>query len=243
MTDQIQDDKPNCFGKLYDETDCVECIFKYECNDGTKLKPVMQLADDEDLEAAAAAALEAEEEVIELAKDIEAEVATDKEPVKEVNEAEKKATPEAKKEAKKKPVTKKNEVEVSNRQPFKTLMDSGKITPFVDETKKKTYMQVKDDGIHVYKSQIYHEKNLAEFANSGANPFKDGSIPAEAFKFLEKGDEVTFRDAFNHLKTAFPGKNDATLMNRAADVLSGAHFFGIAKVTRKVGRQKFFQMQ
>lgn len=130
-------------------------------------------------------------------------------------------------------------IELENRPTFKELMAAGKIVPVVEG--KKTYMQV--DGKHVYKSQIYHEKNLKELAEKGTNPFKAGSLPAEAFDYLMKGSEVTFRDTFEHLKKLHPDMNDATLMNRAADVLSGAHFFGIAKVTRKEGRQRYFQKQ
>ncbi len=238
MTTEKNDGRPDCFGKLYDEKDCGECVFGQECKVITISPNSIDQGVDEDLEAAAAAALTAEvkeDDIIDLdavATDLDTETATVK-----------KAPATKAKKAAKAPAKKANVVEVKNRKPFKELVESGKITSFVDDKTKKTYMQVDDDGVHVYKSQIYHEKNLVEYANSGANPFKDGSIPAEAFNLLKKGNEITFRDAFNHLKSVFPEKKDATLMNRAADVLSGAHFFGIAKVTRKEGRQKFFQMQ
>ena len=247
MTTEKNDGRPDCFGKLYDEKDCGECVFGQECKVITILPKSVDKEVDEDLEAAAAAALTAEvkeDDVIDLdtvATDLDTETATVKKAP--ATKAKKAAKAPATQKAAKAPAKKAKVVEVKNRKPFNELVESGRITPFVDDKTKKTYMQVDDDGVHVYKSQIYHEKNLAEYANSGTNPFKDGSIPAEAFNLLKKGNEITFRDAFKHLKSVFPGKKDATLMNRAADVLSGAHFFGIAKVTRKEGRQKFFQMQ
>jgi len=231
---------PDCFGLLYDKVACSNCFVATDCQKqsvgDTPAPSNLHTPETDDLEALAAAELEAEQEA-EQALEVEAVTKAEK-PEKTIQAPPKKKVPTVKKPAPKKKLS------FINRKPFKELMAEGKITSLVDETNNKTYMEVVvGDGVEVYKSQIYHEKNLKQFAATGANPFKPESIPGKAFEFLQKGEEISFSDTFNYLKGTHPDKNDTTLMSRAADVLAGASFFGIAIITRKEGRQKFFKIQ
>ncbi|MBI9085485.1 MAG: hypothetical protein JEZ11_17950 [Desulfobacterales bacterium] len=267
--------KPECFGVLYDEVECVDCELIKECkkkiaDDSNPKKMVLDAdveaqaailaADDDAASKAVKASVEAAPvvEVVEAAPVVEVVEVVEAAPVVEVVEVVEAApvvevvevveAAPAKKKAPKAPKPPKAPKEpaagkkVDNRSSFKTLMAAGKIQSFVAGN-GKTYLKVDDGKEFIYKSQAFNMKNLQTHFDTGVNPFKPGSLNADVFGFLNADKEISFREAFESLKTSHPLKPDSTLMNRAADVLAGAHFFGIARITRKEGRQRFFQLQ
>lgn len=252
-------DKPNCFATA-DPSDsaCKSCALLGECVTATPAaKTVAEtptpatetpateteidavMAELQGLEAAAAAVTEA---TAEATAEVAKEIAKPKAKAKAKAEPKPKAGPKAKAEPKAEPKAKpkagpKAEAASEFSLPSGTKITSNPGTTWLTKT-------MPTGLVETYKSGVYRLPQVASVFESSPvkSPFKTGSKFDFVFGMLLGGEEITTAQAVQALQAADPDAKLSTLNTVASDILNGAVFFEIAKVTKVEGRQRFFQI-